>query len=304
MFDKSQHIFEIGDIKVGGQPGQLPTVLIGSIFYTGHRIVHDPRKGLFDKNKAEELLEKEEELSLRTGNPRIIDVNGEYPEAMLRYIDFIAEATNSPFLIDSPNPKVGLAALKHVTEIGLVERAVYNSINPHTKPEELLAIREAGVKSAVLLTFNAKMPTVSGRLEVLTKCGGTKGLLETSRDAGVENPLIDVSVLDIPDPGPVSKAIYLVKEGFGLPSGAGLHNALGRWRRRRRLDETTCLIASAVIHAIPIALGADFLLYGPIINAPKVYTACALADAYTAYAMRQQYRIRPLTKNHPLFRIF
>ncbi|MEM2691768.1 MAG: tetrahydromethanopterin S-methyltransferase subunit H, partial [Candidatus Bathyarchaeia archaeon] len=66
-FEKEQKIFEIANVKVGGQPGQLPTLLIGSIFYHKHKIVKDERKGEFDKEKAEEALKKEEEISNRTG---------------------------------------------------------------------------------------------------------------------------------------------------------------------------------------------------------------------------------------------
>ncbi|RJS86070.1 tetrahydromethanopterin S-methyltransferase subunit H, partial [Candidatus Bathyarchaeota archaeon] len=34
-FNKKQKIFEIGKVKIGGQPGELPTVLIGSLFHEG-----------------------------------------------------------------------------------------------------------------------------------------------------------------------------------------------------------------------------------------------------------------------------
>jgi tetrahydromethanopterin S-methyltransferase subunit H len=303
-FSKEQQIFEIDRVKVGGQPGQLPTVLVGSIFYSGHRIVTDPRRARFDRQQAEELLDQEEEVSRRTGNPRIIDVNAEFAEAMIRYVDFIAEKTESPFLIDSPVVEVSLAALKHVEEVGLANRAIFNSINPSTKPEELRAIREAGVKSAIILTFNSRRPTIEGRMEMLEGRKTGKSLLELSREAGITNTLVDVSVLDVPDPGPVSRAIYLVKDRFGLPAGGGLHNAIGMWRNYKELDQTTSLIANSVVNTMPIALGADFLLYGPMRNATTVFTACALADAYVAYAMRQQHRISPLTREHPLYKIF
>ena len=35
-FERKQEVFDIGGIKIGGQPGELPTVLVGSIFYEGH----------------------------------------------------------------------------------------------------------------------------------------------------------------------------------------------------------------------------------------------------------------------------
>jgi tetrahydromethanopterin S-methyltransferase subunit H len=32
LFNKNQYIYTIGKVKVGGQPGELSTFLIGSIF--------------------------------------------------------------------------------------------------------------------------------------------------------------------------------------------------------------------------------------------------------------------------------
>lgn len=300
-FEKEQKIFDIGGVKVGGQPGQLPTVMIGSIFYLGDKIVKDERDGIFDEEKAEELLKREEEASARTGNPGMIDVVGSFPKALIKYIDFIADATDSPFLIDGATADVRVAAVKHVGEIGLADRAIYNTITPEFKREELTAIKDAGIKSAVLLTFNSRKPTIEGRIEVLE---GPRGLLNASRDAGVEKTIVDTTILDVPDPGPAAKTIYLVKEKYGLPAGCGAHNAIDRWHERKRLDKTRYLMSSAVAFTSSITMGADFLLYGPISRAPQMFPACALADAYVAYSMRQEFGIGPLTREHPLYKIF
>lgn len=73
-FKTEQKIYGIDGLKIGGQPGQLPTVMIGSIFYHKDKIVADAKTGNFDRNKAEEILSAEQEISARTGNPRIVDV--------------------------------------------------------------------------------------------------------------------------------------------------------------------------------------------------------------------------------------
>jgi tetrahydromethanopterin S-methyltransferase subunit H len=44
-FEKEQKVFDSSGVKVGGQPSEYPTVLIGSIFYDGHKIVTDAMKG-------------------------------------------------------------------------------------------------------------------------------------------------------------------------------------------------------------------------------------------------------------------
>lgn len=300
-FDKEQAIFDIAGLKIGGQPGQLPTVMVGSIFYHGDKIVRDEKEGIFDKEKAEELLNKEEEVSARTGNPRIIDVVGAWPKALIKYIDFIADKTDSPFLIDGTTAQVRIEAIKHVSDVGLIDRAVYNSILPGTKPEEINAMKEAGLKSSILLTYNPKKPTIDGRMEVLR---GPEGLLNMAKEAGIEKPIVDATILGVTDPGPVAKAIHLVRNEFGLPAGCGAHNAIDRWHSRKKLDDTMYLTGCVVANITPIIMGANFLLYGPLKRAASMYPPCALADAYIAYSMRQEFKIRPLTREHPLFKIF
>lgn len=297
-FEKEQKIFDIAGVKVGGQPGEFPTVMIGSIFYHKHSIVKDERKGEFDKKKAEKLLKEEEMLSDKTGNQRIVDVCCSWPEAFEKFIDFAASAITGPFTIDGATADVRIAGAKYVKEAGLSDRVIYNSITPHVKEEEILAIKEAKIKSAILLTLNTKNPTISGRLQVLDE------LLAIAQKAGIENILVDTTVLDLPDPGPVSKAIYLVKEKYGLPAGAGTHNAVNRWNDRHKLDKMEYLLASSVANVFPIIAGANFVLYGPMEHSKYAYFYCGLADAYVAYSLTQEFRIRPLTKNHPLFKIF
>jgi len=297
-FSKEQKIFDIAGVKVGGQPGQLPTVMIGTIFYHKHKILRDEKTGEFDREEAEELLVKEGEVSDKTGNPRIVDVCCGWPQAFEKLIEFVAETIDGPFSIDGATADVRIAGAKYVGEVGLSNRAVYNSITPHINEDEIRAVKEAKIKSAILLTLNTKNPTMSGRLQVVNE------LLAIAQKADVENTLIDTCVLDIPDPGPVSKAIYLVKEKYGLPAGAGIHNAVDLWKKRRKLDPTNYMLASSVANIISITSGANFLLYGPIENAPTAYFCCALADAYIAYSTKQEFGTKTATNNHPLYRIF
>jgi tetrahydromethanopterin S-methyltransferase subunit H len=72
--------------------GEFPTVLIGSMFFRGHRIVSNPDKGIFDKKQAKALLEREAVLSTQTGNPRIIDVIGDTGQALIKYIELTSHS--------------------------------------------------------------------------------------------------------------------------------------------------------------------------------------------------------------------
>ena len=52
-FDKEQLVIDVAGVKLGGQPGEYPTVLCGTIFYGGHKIISDEKEGIFDKDAAE-----------------------------------------------------------------------------------------------------------------------------------------------------------------------------------------------------------------------------------------------------------
>jgi len=298
IFKTEQKIFDIAGLKIGGQPGQLPTVMVGSIFYHKDKIVIDPKIGNFDRNKAEEALKAEQEISSKTGNPRMVDVCASWAEAFPKQIEFVANAITGPFTIDGTTAEVRIAGAKYVQEAGLSDRVVYNSITPNTKEDEISAIREAKIKAAILLALNTANPTITGRLAVIEK------LLDRAKAAGIERILVDTTVLDIPDPGPAGKTAFLVKDKYGLPCGCGAHNAVDMWHKRKGLDRDAYLTCSVVANVLPIIMGSSFMLYGPIENASRMYTPIAVTDAYIAYTMMQEYKSRPLTNTHPIFCVF
>ncbi len=43
-FDKEQIVYNIGGVKVGGQLGENPTVLSGTMFYNGHKIIEKRKR--------------------------------------------------------------------------------------------------------------------------------------------------------------------------------------------------------------------------------------------------------------------
>ena len=65
-FRAEQQTFDIGGIAVGGCPGVVPTVLVGTIFYHGHKIVTDETRGEFQVDAAERSIRVQEDYSQRT----------------------------------------------------------------------------------------------------------------------------------------------------------------------------------------------------------------------------------------------
>lgn len=303
-FDKEQKVFDIAGVKVGGQPGEYPTVLIGSIFHQKHKIVSDPSKGEFDVAAAQSLIKKNEELYDKTGNPFILDVVATNANALMKYIEFVADVTDAPFLVDGPSADVRLQAMRRAVEIGLRNRAIYNSLDYRFSSEEVSELKEIGVESSMLLAYSPRNVWAEGRLEMLESQPRRMGLLEASENAGIKNRLVDTAVLDAPSMGFSAKAIYLVKEKYGLPAGCAPANAIIPWERLKKEYVRHAYLAGIASSVVMNAMFyADFVLYGPIQFAESVYPSCALADAVIAYSARRL-GVRPKVKNHPLFKIF
>jgi tetrahydromethanopterin S-methyltransferase subunit H len=303
-YSKEQYVYDINGVKVGGQPGQYPTVLIGSIFYRGHKIVQDGMKGIFDETAAKALLDQEAELSAETGNPFIIDVLGESVEALTRYVEFVMKNTKAPFLLDSISPAVRIGALKQIGKDPEVQkRLIYNSIEEHFSEEELEVIKDNGIKTAVILAFSNKALKPKARIKLLTGDEKKEGLIDAAKRAGIEQFLVDPGVLDVASASWTSEAINVVKEEFGYPGGCAPSNAVYLWKKMRSKGTPFFEVAGASVFTYPVTQGADFILYGPMMNAPWVYRAMATTDAMMAYNNKLT-GIKLGTSEHPLLKIF
>jgi len=292
-----QKKFTIGNVTVGGKLGENPTVLIGSIFYHRQKSL-DFREdtGEFKKEEAEKLIKNQEEFSDKTGLPGMLDVVLPSKNWIDRLLDFIGSATDMPLFIDAPSAEIRVAALDYVKEAGIIENCVYNSLNPESKSIEYEKIREIGLKAAVLLAFNTRNITAAGRVEAIKK------LLPLTDQAGIEKKFIDAAVLDVPTLGSAFKAIFDLKNETGWPCGCGAHNAIGTWKGlRTKMGLQAIRPCAAVANALTVAAGADWILYGPIEDAPYVFPPIAMVNAAFAQLLIEKGKIPP--PSHPIFRI-
>jgi len=304
-FKAGQKILEIGGVNIGGQLGELPTVLVGNIFYQGMPEITNHKNGEFDVVVVSKWLNICKELSDKTGVPHFFDVMASFPKAMNKYIRFIAERTSAALLIDGATPETRIEGLKAVKEHGLQKRAVFNAISPQTTREELAAIRDSGVPSAILMAQNESDYSAYGRVSILRGFEKQKGLLDVAKEVGVDKILVDTIVFDIPSIAYAVEAIRLVKEEFGLPAGCSPANATYDWKLAQdRALRNGFGAYNASAHTIAQIGGANFLIYGPIKQVRNVIPSCAMTDAIIAYNATKQYRTKPLVESHPLYKIF
>ena len=298
MFDYSvkQKTYEIHGVKIGGEPGEVPTVMVGSMFHTGDRNVSNHAKGIFDQEKAEKQIRDAEEIGDATGLSTMIDLVAENETAASQYINFVVETTEMPIYLDVVSEAAQTEAIRYVAEIGVKERIILNSITPHTGEIVYKALKETGLKSAVILTLGNKYILSTNKEPIIEE------VVPKAEKAGIENIIIDTVVLDIPTLGVAAKAIDKVKDKYGYPCGCGAHNALASWKRlKEKYDKDAQTIVRGVINALPPIIGADFVLFGALKNAKLFYPAVAMVDAAYSQLMMEK-KIRP-NKNHPRYKI-
>jgi tetrahydromethanopterin S-methyltransferase subunit H len=298
-FNSPQHVYKIGRVQIGGQPGETPTVLVGSIFWLGQKMVQDANKGVFDPKEAENIINKMQTLSDESGVPFILDIVGTTTEAFKKYVSFVADHTEAPFLTDAMSPKVRMESAQFVKEIGLQDNTIYNSIYKGVQEAELQKIKELGIKTSIVLADNPKDGSFQGKMSVLDEA------LDMAKRAGIEQVLIDCAIPAFaPDMGITVRAIPEIKEKFGYPTGLGTGNVVTTmgWVKAHVAKEFRKGTVTAT-NAIMQVQGANWLMFGPAEQSDYVFPAVAVVDTYISSAMADL-DVKPLTEDAPIFRMF
>jgi tetrahydromethanopterin S-methyltransferase subunit H len=298
-FNTKQSIYEVGRVKIGGQPGELPTVLIGSIFWLGQKMVQDANKGIFDAKEAENIINKMQTWSDISGVPFAFDIVGTTEEAFAKYIDFVSKHSEAPLMLDAMSPKTRMAAAEMAKKMGLQDRCIYNSVYKGVTDVELAKLKESGIKMSIVLADNPKDNSLDGKMKVLEEA------LALADKGGITKPLIDTAIPAFaPDMGTAVRAIPKIKEKFGHPTGLGTGNVVTTmgWVKANVPKEFRKGCTTAT-NAIMQTMGANWLMFGPAEQSDWVFPAVAIVDTYVASAMADL-DIRPLDETHPIFKVF
>ncbi len=298
-FNTEQKVYQVGKVKIGGQPGELPTVLIGSIFWLGQKMVMDANQGIFDAKQAEEIINKMETLSDVSGVPFILDIVGTTATAFDKYVNFIAKHTEAPFLLDAMSPRTRMQSAELVKNAGLEDRCIYNSFYKGVSKVEAEKVKECGITASIVLADNPKDNSLEGKLEVLEEA------LALAKEGGITKPLIDTAIPAFePEMGIAVRAIPKIKEKYGHPTGVGTGNVVTTmgWVKAQVAKEFRLGTRTAT-NAIMQTLGANWLMFGPAEQSDYVFPAVAIVDTYVASAMGDL-GIRPLHEQHPIYKIF
>ena len=297
-FESEQKTFKIDDVKFGGQPGENPIVMIATVFYAKHAALLDEKTGKFDKNILEQELNDFTEVIEETQLQGVIDVVGAYPEVLIKECEFIADNVEYPFLVDGLNDTSRIPAMKGLQEIGLLDKAILNSIDENTNDENLEKLKEIGVKNAVLLTFGNKYMFPQQKLKFLKET-----LIPKAQKANIDNYIVDTAVLDLPSISINFETVGLIKKELGLPAGFAPANAIYGWSFVKKYGESARCGAIASIMAYCATAPSDFIMFGPIKFAKCVVPAIALISGVNSYYQKRVKR-KKISERTPLKTIF
>lgn len=298
--DTEQKVFTLGGIDVGGQPGENPPLLIASMFHNKDRILEDRKSAKFHREKAADLIRRQEELSRSTGIPSMVAMVANTPEEARVYIDFYLETTDMPFGIDMWVAEKRAEATEYVSKLGVQDKFLYNSITPWDKDirGQVARLKDLGIKHVVVQAFDDQDQTPAGRLRSL------ESLL--AQGAGdFETVIVDTSVMNLPSTSFSLIANRMIKEKHGLPCGGAYSNGTHMWKESKEmwgLDGFRAM--DAVVQGMSSALWSDFNFYGPIVTAPRIFPAVAAAHVLLSTFVYDETREIPDNENLPIRRCF
>ncbi len=298
-YDREQKIFNIGGIKVGGQPGENAPLLIGNMFQKGDTLIESRKEHKFDRKQARERVYEMERLSRETGVPGMIALVANTPDEIKTYVDFLTGVTDMPFAIDIWAQKTRVAAARYAAELGLQDRLLYNSITPWDEDiaSQVVELRGLGIKHVVIQAFDMEDKGHGGRIKSL------ETMLPLVEKGNFDSILVDTAVMSLPFTAFSLAANRLIKQKFGLPVGCAPANGTYMWRKATGEDGRSRFPAvDAAIEAIT-AMGSDFIFYGPMSGTGRVFAAVAAASSLLATLAYTEGLPLP-SKLHPLNLLF
>jgi tetrahydromethanopterin S-methyltransferase subunit H len=298
-YDKPQKVCTIGNIKVGGQPGENPPLLIGNMFQKGDKIIENRKEGKFNKEEATKRIREMEQLYRTTGVPGMVAMVANSEEEIKAYIDFFTSVTEMPFAIDIWMQKVRLAAARYVAERGLQDRVLYNSITPWDEDikAQIAELKELKIKHIVIQVFDMADKRSSGRVTSL------KQMLPLVEKGDFQSILVDTAVMNLPATAFSINSNILIKQEFGLPVGCAPANGAYMWRKSSGTEVPSRFLAVDAATQAATALYSDFIFYGPMTGSDRIFYAVAATNALLATAAFDEGAKLP-DDNHPLKLLF
>ncbi len=296
-FTSDQKIIELNDFKIGGLPGENPTLMMGSLFYKDE--FETPKESL---DEASQLIQKQRDLADKTALNPMADILIHEKDEVEWKIDFALDNISGMFSLDIPEAEVRIKALEYLKELNALDRVLYNSLNLGLTDEELEVLQENPPEAAIGLAYNPQDHGVQGRLDVIENGGDllSKGILKRAKEIDTK-VLLDTAATPFGEGAcETLRAIPVFKSEIGLPVGCSLHNTVQSWLWLKEYEDREDVepVLDTAVDGLPVTLGADFIYYGPIENAKNEFPTIAMVDKLIAEGA-EEYFGTEVNEEHP-----
>lgn len=292
------HELTIGNATIGGPLGSRPGLLVGSLFYDKHSVVKDAFAGEFDEERAAALLAKATDAAERTGTQIAIDVIAASPEAIMKFLPFVADNCPLPMMINTSEADVHIAGLEIAAKNGFLDRCIYASLNMDTEDDEIEALKKNPPAAVMIMANDGADPTPEGSCQFIRDF-----YLPILENIGVQTPIVDLGTMDPPSVGLCIRGIAAVREEFGFPAGCAFSNCISQWTGLRELgrEYTNYSLGAALVACR--AAGGDFLHYGLIEKTTAIAHIAGSVELFYGFAAQELDGVR-LDDGHPLRKMF
>lgn len=294
----SANTVKVGEAFLGGAVGEYPTAVLGTLFFSGQKLLVDCEQGIFDEASALDQIRRAEKAAMQTGVSLFLDIVAETPAAMKNYLDFVIKHTSLPFLIDASSDEVRIAGIETVQKHLALDRAVYNSIGIDTSMEELTIIARYTPAAIVVSAMDPMDYGVESSISVIRQ------MKEALPDRIHDRFLLDIGFLDEASVRISANLAQKVREHTGYPVGGAPCNGMYMWESLKNRGEEVFRSSLSATLGYVAAFGLDFLFVGPLRNVEFIAPAVATADVYNRYELQSgNYNCR-LPERHPMKAMF
>ncbi|MHA1936103.1 MAG: hypothetical protein ACW97A_12565 [Candidatus Thorarchaeota archaeon] len=274
VFKQEQKTFDFGGVKIGGNPGENPTVLVGGLFVKGQPIVENTKEGLFDKRLAMSWIDTATAMSEKTGHPLIIQAYGRTGKAMEQHISWLSEKFDGPFMFESTNVSARKRGIEYCNELGLSDRAIYNSLNLSTNEEERELLMNSDINMAVVMGWSPKATSLPERMKTVNQ------MVAEAERLAIDKILVDPATMPVGTGyGLDYRTVLAIKSELGLPTCLAPHNASSAWKflEQKELDDPVTYLSTVVASTVAAQLFAcDCIMYGSMARSKEVFVSVAL----------------------------
>ncbi len=300
LFKTKQKVSKIGNLTVGGQPGENPPLMIGSMFHNGDRLVENRSQRKFDRGKATEYIKQLKSLSQETGVPVLVDLQAMQADEMKGYIDFFMEVSDLPFAVDMWQAKPRMEAARYVASLGVQDRVLYNSFTHWDGDimEQADELKQLGFRHVVIQTYEKPGQMPEDTVESLQR------LLAVIGENTFETVMVDTASVNLPSLALACITSRMIKEKLGYPVGCCPTTTSSTWKGLRESwgDHGFHAVDTAA-HALGV-LWSDFIFFGPVVWAPRTLPAISVTEVVKGVLRAYETTKLPEDSSHPLNLLF